>query len=164
MRFTPLIVAGLAGLATAQRMSDAVPDCAVECLEDGIQTATDCALDDGDCVCEVDNYRNTYDVIQACVLLACGAARSIDEVLPAAAGFCSSVTDGATAPPVDDSPSPTTAVTSSSGASQTPAPTTSEPTAESTPSPTDEPDAASAVGPAGAVGLAALGLGLLVLL
>lgn len=77
MRFTPLIVAGFAGLATAQRMSDAVPDCAVECLEDGIQSATDCALDDGDCVCEVDNYRNTYDVIQACVLLACGAARSL---------------------------------------------------------------------------------------
>lgn len=77
MRASPLLLGALATLVTAQRMSDSMPDCAVECLEDGIESATDCAVDDGDCVCEVDNYRNTYDSSTACVLQACGAAKAL---------------------------------------------------------------------------------------
>merc|ERR1712169_53108 len=98
----------------AQRMSDALPSCAADCLNNGIESATDCALDDADCICEVDNYRNTYDAATACVLQACGAAKSLDEVLPAAAKFCSEVTGGATAPPVDESAPSTTASSATS--------------------------------------------------
>lgn len=77
MKASVQILAFFGCLATAQRMSDALPECAVECLENGIESATDCSVDDGDCICEVDNYRNTYDVSQACVLQSCGAARSL---------------------------------------------------------------------------------------
>ena len=72
-----LILAAVATSAAAQRMSDSLPDCAVDCLEQGVEAATDCALDDGDCICEVDNYRDTYDASTACVLQACGAARAL---------------------------------------------------------------------------------------
>ena len=77
MKTTTLLLAAMAALVGAQRIRDALPECAADCLEDGISNATDCDLDDGDCVCEVDNYRNTYDASQACVLQACGAARSL---------------------------------------------------------------------------------------
>lgn len=72
-----MILGAIATLASAQSMSDSLPDCAVECLETGIESATDCALDDGECICEVDNYRNTYDASTACVLQACGAAEAL---------------------------------------------------------------------------------------
>lgn len=88
---------------------------------------------------------------------------SLDEVLPAAAKFCSEVTDGATAPPVDESaPSTKTsaATSTTSGAShtngQTPAAT--EDVKSSEPSGTDEPDAALSLGSMNIFGMIALGL------
>lgn len=81
MRASTLAFGAMVTLAAAQRMSDSMPECAVECLEDGIESATDCALDDGDCICEVDNYRNTYDSSTACVLQACGAAAALGKSL-----------------------------------------------------------------------------------
>ena len=72
-----LAVAGAAAAAAAQTMVDALPECAADCLAEGIKGATDCALDDSLCICEVDNYRNTYDASQACVLMSCGAEKSL---------------------------------------------------------------------------------------
>lgn len=186
MKTTICVLAAMACFATAQRMSDALPSCAADCLNSGIKSATKCSFDDGDCLCEVDNYRNTYDAATACVLQACGAAKALgslipslclvehmlirvvfpDEVLPAAAKFCSEVTGGATAPPVDESaPSTTlsavtsTTATDSKTTTQTPAPTGTAEGNES--SGTDEPDAAPSFKPTSifaiiAVGLAAL--------
>ncbi len=77
MRASTILLGALATLASAQSISDAVPDCAVKCLQEGIGAATDCAVDDGDCICEVDNYRSTYDASNACVLQACGADRAL---------------------------------------------------------------------------------------
>ncbi|KAM0268867.1 hypothetical protein ACHAQH_009907, partial [Verticillium albo-atrum] len=76
MKFTLPILA-LAGLAAAQTLIDSVPECARECLTDALKNGTPCELTDSDCICEPDNYRNTYTVGQACVLQACGAVRSI---------------------------------------------------------------------------------------
>jgi hypothetical protein len=77
MKASVHLLVAIAGLTAAQRMSDALPSCAADCLNNGIESATDCALDDADCICEVDNYRNTYDAATACVLQACGAAKSL---------------------------------------------------------------------------------------
>lgn len=77
MKASVHILAAMACLTGAQKMSDALPACAADCLNSGIESATNCALDDGDCICEVDNYRNTYDSATACVLQACGAAKSL---------------------------------------------------------------------------------------
>jgi hypothetical protein len=77
MKTSAYMLTAMACLATAQRMSDALPSCATDCLNSGIESATKCALDDGDCICEVDNYRNTYDAATACVLQACGAAKAL---------------------------------------------------------------------------------------
>ncbi|CRK35623.1 hypothetical protein BN1723_014995 [Verticillium longisporum] len=95
MKFALPLLA-LAGLVAAQTQSllESVPECARECLGDAVKNGTPCDLSDDDCICEPDNYRNTYTVGQACVLQACGAVRSIEEVLPAAAGFCAAVTGG----------------------------------------------------------------------
>lgn len=77
MRASTIVLGTVVTLVSAQRMADSLPDCAVDCLEKGIESATNCSVDDGDCICEVDNYRNTYDASTACVLQACGAAKAL---------------------------------------------------------------------------------------
>ncbi|CAM1501262.1 Fc.00g104240.m01.CDS01 [Cosmosporella sp. VM-42] len=152
------------GLAAAQKLANSIPKCAVECLEKGVSSATDCSLDDSACICEVDNYRDTYDAAQACVLQACGAAKSLEEVLPSAAAFCSDVTEGATAPPVDDSASATASASKSTATGVTTASaggnsTTTTGTADaSIPTTTDQPDGAAAMGSIGGLGMLALGV------
>ena len=66
------------------------------------------------------------------------------------------MTDGATAPPVDDSPSATT--------STAPEAEPTETEEEDAVAETDEPDAAALVGPVGIVGAAVLALNLAMLL
>ena len=61
-------------LGAAQLITDVMPECAVDCITEGVLNGTPCAIEDSDCICEVDNYRNTYSVSQACVLTSCGAA------------------------------------------------------------------------------------------
>merc|ERR1712000_66684 len=167
MKASVHLLVAIAGLTAAQRMSDALPSCAADCLNNGIESATDCALDDADCICEVDNYRNTYDAVTACVLQACGAARSLDEVLPAVAKFCSDVTGGATAPPVDESAPSTTAPTAASkttreaevsGETPSSSETQTGTVSNSESSGTDEPDEAGSIGPINMLGMIALGL------
>lgn len=85
--------------------------------------------------------------------------QSTEEVLPAAAQFCFEVTDGATAPAVDDSASATASRasgTASSDATGTPAPSQSGSSDESTT--TASPDGAAAMGSIGGVGMMILGL------
>ncbi|KAK0385294.1 hypothetical protein NLU13_7770 [Sarocladium strictum] len=171
-----VVVSALAGFTAAQSMADALPSCATDCLNAGIKSATKCALDDAKCICEVDNYRNTYTAATACVLQACGAAKSLDEVLPAAAKFCNEVTGGATAPPVDES-APSTTASAAAAAAETSQATTAtsasvseaatqttsksaDPTTESASaaSSTDKADAAGSIGPMNVFAMVALGL------
>lgn len=90
----------------------------------------------------------------------------LDEVLPAAARFCSEVTDGATAPPVDESPEPTSTggQTTTGSESQAPSATPTESEEEEEPAETGEPDAATILGSTGIVGFAALVLSFAILL
>lgn len=76
---TKFALLAVAGLGATQSILDVIPDCAKECLSEGIDNATDCEIDDGMCICEVDNYRNIYSVSYACVLLDCGEAVAISK-------------------------------------------------------------------------------------
>lgn len=67
----------MVGLVAGINISDSIPACAVKCLENGVTSGTSCSLTDNDCICEVQNYRDIYSVAQACVLQACGAAKSL---------------------------------------------------------------------------------------
>ncbi|KAF3356257.1 hypothetical protein VdG1_06351 [Verticillium dahliae VDG1] len=65
MKFALPLLA-LAGLVAAQTQSllESVPECARECLGDAVKNGTPCDLSDADCICEPDNYRNTYTLWQ----------------------------------------------------------------------------------------------------
>ncbi|KAI8654314.1 hypothetical protein LRP88_00197 [Fusarium phalaenopsidis] len=152
--FVVLAIAGLAS-AAEKTMFDALPECSHDCLTKAIKGSSSCKPEDNDCLCEVDNYRNIYTGAQACVLQACGAAKSVEDVLPAAAQFCYDVTGGATAPPVDESAT----VKSTGSATTKAAESTGTPeAAASATSSTASPDGAAAMGSIGGFGMMVLGL------
>ncbi|KAH7376830.1 hypothetical protein B0T11DRAFT_324693 [Plectosphaerella cucumerina] len=180
MKTSLLALAGLASLAAAQNarptgtLLDAVPECAHKCLTDAINNGTPCKVDDGDCLCIPDNYYAIYDVGNTCVLLECGGAVSVEEVLPQAQQYCADITGGsaevtgtdlvtalpsATRPPAS---SGTAAQSSGSAASENTSAASAD--AESTttgaaPAATssDEPDAAVSLPRLGGLGLLAIG-------
>ncbi|KAI1844475.1 hypothetical protein JX265_010030 [Neoarthrinium moseri] len=106
-------VIALAGAAAAGSIGDFVPKCAVGCLEDGVKSATPCAVDDLNCVCIADNYRNTYTAAVSCVLQSCGSDTAVGEVLPGAAHMCEVVLSStfSSANTVTAGPTSTTATT-----------------------------------------------------
>ncbi|KAM5344519.1 hypothetical protein ACJ41O_013055 [Fusarium nematophilum] len=128
-----LFVLAVAGIASAaETMFDALPECSHECLEKSIKGSSSCDPEDSECLCEVDNYRSIYSGAEACVLQACGAAKSVGRpprCCPTAAGTA----------------------TESSEATGTPA------AGEAT-STTASPDGAAAMGSIGGVGMMILGL------
>lgn len=71
------VLFAIAGLASAETMFDALPECSHDCLTKAIKGSSSCKPEDNDCLCEVENYRNIYTGAQACVLQACGAAKSV---------------------------------------------------------------------------------------
>ncbi|KAJ4315432.1 hypothetical protein N0V84_008379 [Fusarium piperis] len=148
------VVFAIAGLASAadKTMFDALPECSHECLTKSIKGSSNCKPEDSKCLCEVDNYRSIYSGAEACVLQACGAAKSVEDVLPAAAQFCYEVTGGATAPPVDESAS-----AKATGSATKAAESTGTPGAAATSS-TASPDGAAAMGSIGGFGMMVLGL------
>ncbi|RMJ18046.1 hypothetical protein CDV36_002307 [Fusarium kuroshium] len=150
--FVVLAIAGLAS-AAEKTMFDALPECSHDCLTKAIKGSSDCQPEDSDCLCEVDNYRSIYSGAEACVLQACGAAKSVEDVLPAAAQFCYEVTGGATAPPVDESASVKATGSATTKASES----TGTPEAAATSS-TASPDGAAAMGSIGGFGMMVLGL------
>lgn len=74
--FVVLAIAGLAS-AAGKTMFDALPECSHECLTKSIKGSSNCKPEDSECLCEVDNYRSIYSGAEACVLQACGAAKSV---------------------------------------------------------------------------------------
>ncbi|KAM5359157.1 hypothetical protein ACJZ2D_014696 [Fusarium nematophilum] len=151
-----LFVLAVAGIASAaETMFDALPECSHECLEKSIKGSSSCDPEDSECLCEVDNYRSIYSGAEACVLQACGAAKSVEDVLPAAAQFCYEVTGGATAPPVDASGS---ATQTAAGTATESSEATGTPAAGEATSTTASPDGAAAMGSIGGVGMMILGL------
>lgn len=74
--FVVLAIAGLAS-AAEKTMFDALPECSHDCLTKAIKGSSDCKPEDSDCLCEVDNYRSIYSGAEACVLQACGSAKSV---------------------------------------------------------------------------------------
>lgn len=84
-----------------------------------------------------------------------------EEVLPSAAAFCSDVTGGATAPPVDDSPSATEAAGSgvtSAPSSGDAASASGSASGDNAPATTSQPAGAAAMGSMGGLGMLALGV------
>lgn len=78
MKASLVLLAAAAGLTSAaQVMTDVLPECSHECLKKGISSGSNCKLEDSECLCEVNNYRNIYSAAEACALQACGAAKSI---------------------------------------------------------------------------------------
>ncbi|KAM0420982.1 hypothetical protein ACHAPT_011225 [Fusarium lateritium] len=148
-----IFVLAIAGLASAaeKSMFDALPECSHECLTKSIKGSSDCKPEDSDCLCEVDNYRSIYSGAEACVLQACGSAKSVEDVLPAAAQFCYDVTGGATAPPVDEK-----ATAKATGSASKAAEATGTP--EASASTTASPDGAASMGSIGGFGMMVLGL------
>ncbi|KAM0326660.1 hypothetical protein ACHAQA_006529 [Verticillium albo-atrum] len=166
MKFALSLLA-LTGVATAATLLDSLPECSHECITEAVANGTPCELTDSNCICEPDNYRNTYSVGQACVILACGAVRSIEEVLPGAAGFCASVTGGSAeitesglpqpTIPSTAAPSGTAASTAASNATASDASPTETGAAPSGSDAADDDSAASTYGRVGAWGVLALG-------
>ncbi len=74
--FATLLVA--AGVVAAQKtLEDYIPECAIQCLKEGISAATTCDANDLECFCIADNYRATYSAAVGCVLADCGQDVSV---------------------------------------------------------------------------------------
>ncbi|KAF4977307.1 hypothetical protein FZEAL_6130 [Fusarium zealandicum] len=155
MKFAIFALA-LAGIVSAaeKTMFDVLPECTHDCLAKAIKGSSDCKDDDSECLCETDNYRNIYSGAEACVLQACGAAKSVEEILPAAASFCYEVTGGATAPPVDG----TAKETNTTGTGVESTATTGTPGAVSDSTETASANGAVSMGSIRGLGMLVLGL------
>ncbi|KAK1764298.1 hypothetical protein QBC33DRAFT_517912 [Phialemonium atrogriseum] len=172
MKYLGVILA-TAGLALAQNVNDYFPECSIKCLLDSVSSATDCAQDDGVCICIFDNYASIVDDSTNCVIQACGADVAINKVLPGADNYCKAVTAAASAHTASKtstpaasgtaaatgSPSPSVTDAAASPPATTPAPTGSG--SANAPPPATTTSSAGAAN-AGSVGLVAmLGLGAL---
>ncbi|KAH6683539.1 hypothetical protein F5X68DRAFT_277114 [Plectosphaerella plurivora] len=170
-----LTLTGLAATVIAQNsrpsgtLLDAVPECARKCLSDAVTNATNCKIEDGDCVCIPDNYYAIYDAGTQCVLLECGAGLSVEEVLPQAQQYCADVTGGSAEVTGTEIITALPTKTSAASSSGTAASQASESAADSdnadatttgaAPAATtsDEPDAAVSLPRLGSLGLLAIG-------
>lgn len=136
-----LVAVALAAAVHAQTIDD-VPECAIPCLDDAIESETDCATDDYPCVCA--NFEAIQGVATSCVISECGAETALsrffplyiylldhktnkrtDEVLPAVEALCENAGSEPTGEPTEE---PTSEPTE-----------TAEPTEEPTAEPTAEP-------------------------
>lgn len=172
----------LAAAVRAQTRDD-IPECAIPCLDDAIQSETDCAVDDYPCVCE--NFETIQGVATSCVIEECGPETALNEVLPAVEALCenagseptssSEPTEEPTSEPTssDEETAPTSApeettvhttltkTECSHGCEEPTAVPTHAPTNGTVPEPTGEPSpvptgAAAAFAPMGGLALAGL--------
>lgn len=180
-----LVALALAAAARAQTRDD-IPECAIPCIDDAITSETDCETTDFACACA--NIESIQGAATGCVLSECGAEVALGEVLPAIEALCAAIGDEepTEAPTEEPTEAPTEAPTEEPTEAPTEEPTAAplpEPTDEpitpsvtptviqppptpapTTPgSPTEEPTtvptgAAAALGPMGAIAIAAFGL------
>ena len=77
MRFLATVLAA-AGMAAAQTgIGDAVPACALYCINIVTLTATSCGTNDPPCQCEYGNYVAIYLASMSCVISRCGFTNAI---------------------------------------------------------------------------------------
>ena len=72
MKYLATLLAA-AGLVAGVALEDYFPQCSIDCLVDGVESATSCDPNDGVCVCVFDNYVVIVDAATACVMQACGS-------------------------------------------------------------------------------------------
>lgn len=72
MKYSALLIAATAGLASAQCVSD-IPSCAQSCIEDAAASATSCGAQDFECQCTTANQAAIQGAATSCVISACGA-------------------------------------------------------------------------------------------
>ncbi|POS71433.1 anchored cell wall protein-5 [Diaporthe helianthi] len=92
MKASLVAVAALAGLASSQCVSS-IPECAQDCLVIAAGSVG-CGETDYTCQCTSQHQTDITTNATTCVLAACGQQIAINEVLPAAAAFCSSINAG----------------------------------------------------------------------
>ncbi|RSL73837.1 hypothetical protein CEP54_000189 [Fusarium duplospermum] len=84
MKFSLAVLALIASVQ-AQTRSD-IPECALPCLDDAIESETDCKTTDYVCVCK--NFDDVRGKATTCVIDKCGSDVAINEVLPATEALC----------------------------------------------------------------------------
>lgn len=122
MKFSLAVLALIASVQ-AQSRSD-IPSCALPCLDDAIESETDCKTTDYVCVCK--NFDDVRSKATSCVIDKCGADVAINEVLPATEGLCKNPGSGSESG-AESSKAETTAAEATTAAETSAAPeTTSE--------------------------------------
>ncbi|UPL01966.1 hypothetical protein LCI18_012900 [Fusarium solani-melongenae] len=123
MKFSLAVVALIASVQ-AQSLSD-VPSCALPCLDDAIESETDCKTTDLVCVCK--DFDKVRSKATSCVIDKCGADVAINKVLPATEGLCKNPGSGGSESGAESSKAVTTAAEATTAAETSAAPeTTSE--------------------------------------
>ncbi|KAK7414342.1 hypothetical protein QQX98_006784 [Neonectria punicea] len=85
------VALALAAAARAQSRDD-IPECAIDCLDEGIESETSCSTTDYTCVCK--DFSKVQAVATSCVIDACGADVAVNDVLPAVQALCEAVESG----------------------------------------------------------------------
>ncbi|RSL41434.1 hypothetical protein CEP53_012759 [Fusarium sp. AF-6] len=123
MKFSLAVLALIASVQ-AQTRSD-IPECALPCLDDAIESETDCKTTDYVCVCK--NFDDVRSKATTCVIDKCGSDVAINEVLPATEALCENP-GGSSESGAESSKAETTAAEATTAAEETSA--APEPTSE----------------------------------
>ncbi|KAJ3457718.1 hypothetical protein MRS44_014859 [Fusarium solani] len=115
MKFSLAVLALIASVQ-AQSRSD-IPSCALPCLDDAIESETDCKTTDYTCVCK--NFDDVRSKATSCVIEKCGADVAINKVLPATEGLCKNPGSGGSESGAESSKAETTAAEATSAAAET---------------------------------------------
>ncbi|KAJ4309185.1 hypothetical protein N0V84_011651 [Fusarium piperis] len=119
MKFSLAVLALIASVQ-AQTRSD-IPACALPCLDDAVESETDCRTTDYVCVCS--NFDKVRGKATTCVISECGSDVAINEVLPATEALCknpgSGSESGAESSKAETSKAGTTAAEATSAAPET---------------------------------------------
>ncbi|KAK7426625.1 hypothetical protein QQZ08_006803 [Neonectria magnoliae] len=85
------VALALAAAARAQSRDD-IPKCALDCLDEGIESETSCSTTDYACVCK--DFSKVQTAATSCVIDACGADVAVNDVLPAVQALCKAIESG----------------------------------------------------------------------
>ncbi|RSL67132.1 hypothetical protein BHE90_015830 [Fusarium euwallaceae] len=114
MKFSLAVLALIASVQ-AQTRSD-IPECALPCLDDAIESETDCKTTDYVCVCK--NFDDVRSKATTCVIDKCGSDVAINEVLPATEALCENP-GGSSESGAESSKAETTAAEATTAAEET---------------------------------------------
>lgn len=79
MKLLAAITIGLGAWCNAQDRS-AIPNCALQCIDDGVKKATECSVQDITCMC--DKFDIVQDSATDCVLESCGKHAALSKSSP----------------------------------------------------------------------------------